>query len=97
MPEQTTNLLSQAAEGIKFLLLALWGVVTWIGGRQIKRIDKLEEVIVPENSLDKTINQFTNTVEKGFKSVKEDMDTMHTQTRLDIREIHKRIDGIVKK
>jgi len=97
MPEQAVGLITQLTDLIKYAVVAVLSFFGWALKRQITRIDKLEEVIVPESSLDKTINRFTDSVDKGFKDIKSDMHVMHTQTRLDIREIHKRIDGIMKK
>ncbi len=97
MPSESVSLLEQAGDLIKYVLVAALSLFGWSLKRQVSRIDKLEDTIVPESSLDKTIHQFNESVEKGFKNIEKNMDVMHTQTRLDIREIHKRIDGIVKK
>ncbi len=97
MPSESVSLLEQAGGLIKYVLVAALSLFGWSLKRQVSRIDKLEDNIVPESQLDKTISHFSDTIEKGFKSVEKNMDVMHTQTRLDIREIHKRIDGIIKK
>jgi len=97
MPDSTITFAKEVWDLIKYLIVATLGFFGWNLKRQVSRIDKLEETTVHESQLNKTIDTFNDSIKDGFKDIKDDMNVMHTQTRLDIREIHKRIDGIVNK
>ena len=58
-------------------------VLTWLGRRQISRIDRLEAASVTREELAKTLAQ-----------MREDRLQMHRENREELRYIRERVDGI---
>lgn len=66
-----------------WLLGALMAILTWLGRRQISRIDRLEAGSVTRDELAKTLAQ-----------MREDRLQMHRENREELRYIRERVDGI---
>lgn len=79
--------MNELFDDAKSILLVLIGVVmsliTWIGKRQIKRIDALEQSTVTREELARTLAQ-----------MREDRLQMHRENREELRYIRERVDGI---
>lgn len=58
-------------------------LLAWLGKRQIKRIDDLEEDSVTREELSKTLTQ-----------MREDRLQMHRENREELKYIRERVDGI---
>jgi phage-related minor tail protein len=77
------DLIDEAKGVLVFLVGAVTSLLTWIGARQIKRIDALEEQSVTRDELAKTLTQ-----------MREDRLQMHRENREELRYIRERVDGI---
>lgn len=66
-----------------FLIGAVMSLLTWIGRRQVNRIDRLESSSVTRDELAKTLAQ-----------MREDRKQMHQENREELRYIRERVDGI---
>lgn len=71
----------------KSIILGLFGALmalgTWLGRREVKRIDDLERNSVTRDELSKTLTQ-----------MREDRLQMHRENREELRYIRERVDGI---
>lgn len=77
------EIFDDAKSVILWLLGAIMAVLTWLGKRQIKRIDDLERDAVKRDELSKTLAQ-----------MREDRLQMHRENREELRYIRERVDGI---
>jgi hypothetical protein len=77
------ELLSDTKAVLIFLLGAVMTLLSWIGRRQVKRIDDLEETAVTRDELARTLAQ-----------MREDRLQMHQENREELRYIRERVDGI---
>lgn len=68
---------------ILWLFGAIMALLTWLGKRQVKRIDDLERTSVSREELAKTLTQ-----------MREDRLQMHKENREELRYIRDRVDGI---
>lgn len=77
------EILDDAKSVVLWLIGALMAVLTWLGRRQISRIDRLEAASVTREELAKTLAQ-----------MREDRLQMHRENREELRYIRERVDGI---
>jgi hypothetical protein len=85
-----TELLSDAKTVVLWLLGALMAMLTWLGKRQINRIDRLEATSVTREDLAKTLAQ----MREDRLQMHEDRLQMHRENREELRYIRERVDGI---
>jgi hypothetical protein len=78
-----SELLNDAKAVMLCLIGAVMSLLTWIGSRQVQRIDALEEKAVTRDELAKTLAQ-----------MREDRLHMHQENREELRYIRERVDGI---
>lgn len=78
-----SEIFSDAKTVILGLLGAMMALLTWLGRRQITRIDDLERESVTREELSNTLTQ-----------MREDRLQMHRENREELRYIRERVDGI---
>lgn len=77
------ELLNDAKTILLGLIGAILALLTWLGKRQIRRIDDLERGSVTREELANTLTQ-----------MREDRLQMHRENREELRYIRERVDGI---
>jgi cytochrome oxidase assembly protein ShyY1 len=77
------ELLSDGKTLLLGLIGAMMALLTWLGKRQVRRIDDLERHSVTREELSKTLTQ-----------MREDRLQMHRENREELRYIRERVDGI---
>jgi len=97
MPNDSLNLID-AIKGAVVLILGLVGWnLKWNLGRQISRVDKLEETHIEKNDFNETLKTLRTDISTGIDSIKSESRSNHNETKRDLRAMQSRIDTLIKK
>lgn len=82
-PQAMNEIFDDAKSIVLWLFGGVMALLTWLGRREIKRIDTLERESVTRKELAETLTQ-----------MREDRWRMHEQNASELRYIRERVDGI---
>jgi len=101
MPDGTSSaimvMVHTAWDSLKFVWLALMGLIVWNGKRMVKRVDELDKEAIRKDDFNQTLSSLRGDIHRLGEKQVDLHKTARSDNRDDFKVVHSRIDELMKK